>query len=142
MKNIVSLMLFAALALSLGSVAYGQEIVVQAHVPFGFVLGDQTYPPGQYTVGTVSKNDSSLFVKNSDGAAKPALLRANPTTASEASSKTKLVFQRIGDTYFLYQVWLQGSSDGREFPTSKARMQLARNGAGSVTVVVSANIAH
>jgi hypothetical protein len=33
----------------------------------------------------------------------------------------------LGDNYFLYQVWTEGSSTGRELPMSKAQVQVAKN---------------
>jgi hypothetical protein len=48
----------------------------------------------------------------------------------------------LGDNYFLYQVWTEGSSLGREFPMSKAEVQLAKNNSKPDLVIVAANISH
>ena len=55
---------------------------------------------------------------------------------------TTLVFQRMGDSYFLYQVWTAGNSLGREFPMSKKEVQLAKNYSKPELVIVAANISH
>jgi hypothetical protein len=48
----------------------------------------------------------------------------------------------LGDSYFLYQIWTEGSSSGREFPMSKTQVQLAKNDSKPELVVVAANISH
>jgi hypothetical protein len=54
---------------------------------------------------------------------------------------TTLVFQRLGDNYFLYQIWTKGSTTGREFTMSKAQVQLASSSKPEL-VIVAANISH
>jgi len=134
-------LLVAAAALILGSAAYAQEVNVRARVPFDFVLGEKVYPAGEYAVQTVMANNYSLYIKN-EGGAKPALLLTDPHTASEPANQTKLVFHRMGDTYFLYQVWVAGSSVGREFPRSRTETQMAQNGAKAETVIIAAHRTH
>jgi hypothetical protein len=53
-----------------------------------------------------------------------------------------LVFQRLGNNYFLYQIWTDGSSNGREFRMSKTQIQLAKNNSKPELVIVAANISH
>jgi hypothetical protein len=52
------------------------------------------------------------------------------------------VFRRLGDNYFLYQVWTEGNTFGREFPMGKAEMQVAKNYSKPELVIVAANIYH
>jgi hypothetical protein len=46
----------------------------------------------------------------------------------------------MGSQYFLYQVWREGSTEGREFPISKTEMRLARNSDKPELVIVAANL--
>jgi hypothetical protein len=52
------------------------------------------------------------------------------------------VFQRLGNNYFLYQIWPEGNSTGREFRMSKTQVQLAKNYGKPELVMVAANISH
>jgi len=133
-------LLVAAAALFLGSAAYAQEVNVRAKIPFDFMLGDKLYPAGEYALQTVMANNYSVYAKN-EGGAKPALLLTDPQDSAKPAAQTKLVFRRVGDTYFLFQVWVAGSTIGREFPISHTEKQLALNGAKQETVIVAANIA-
>jgi len=140
MKIRISLtLLVAAAALFLGSVAHAQEVNVRAKVPFDFVLGDKVYPAGEYAIQTAMANNDSLYIKNERGA-KPALLLTDPHTASEPANQTKLVFHQMGNTYFLYQVWVAGSPVGRELPRSRTETRMAQNGAKPEPVIVGANV--
>lgn len=137
--TIIRSLLVAVAALILGSVAQAQEVNLRAKVPFEFVLGDKIYPAGEYAVQTVLTNNYSLYIKN-DGGAKPALILTDPQSGVAPADKTKLVFHRMGNTYFFYQVWVAGSSIGREFAKSRGEVQLAMNRVKQETVIVAANI--
>jgi hypothetical protein len=137
-------MLLAAAALVFGQAAYAQEISVRAHIPFAFVVGDKVYPVGEYAVQTAKDNTYSLSIKNEDKTAQ-GLTPSHPCISSKPvnpANQAKLVFHRIGNTYFLFRVWVGGSTVGREFPRSHRETQMAMNGSKTETVVVAANIAH
>jgi hypothetical protein len=137
-------MLLAAAALVFGSTAYAQEINVRAHIPFAFVVGDKVYPAGEYAVQTAKTNTYFLSIKNEDKTAQgliPSYLCVSTKPANPAN-QAKLVFHRMGNTYFLFRLWVGGSTVGREFPRSHRETQMAMNGSKTGTVVVAANIVH
>jgi len=53
---------------------------------------------------------------------------------------TSFVFRRVGDEYFLYQIWIEGRTTGRELPAPKRETLLARNGEKSDEIIIAANI--
>jgi hypothetical protein len=67
---------------------------------------------------------------------------SNACQKAQPAAQTTLVFQRLGDNYFLYQVWTEGNSAGREFPMSKAEIQVAKNYSKPELVIVAVNISH
>jgi hypothetical protein len=144
--RIARTMMVAAVALAFTSAAYGQELNVRAKVPFEFVLGDKLYPAGEYSVQAVAADIKFIVsIKSED----PKLeLKPEPALASVQlhrtllpAKSTELIFHRIGNTYFLYQVWVADSAVGREFPRSKTETRMAMNGTKAETVTVAANIA-
>ena len=48
-----------------------------------------------------------------------------PTSANGPQDKTKLIFHRYGNRYFLAQIWSAGSSRGRELPKSAKEREQA-----------------
>jgi hypothetical protein len=67
---------------------------------------------------------------------------SNACQKGQPADGTTLVFQRLGDSYFLYQVWTEGNTTGRELRMSKAQVQLAKNNSKPELVIVAANISH
>ena len=142
--TIPRIMLLTAAPLLFGSAVYAQEINVRARVPFDFVLGEKVYPAGNYAVQTAMANTHFLSIKNV-GRTTQALTLSLPCISSERAipaNQAKLVFRRIGNTYFLFRVWVGGSTAGWEFPGSHREAQMAENGPETETVIVATNMVH
>ena len=138
MKTYFSLILVAAALLS-ASTAQAQAIHVKADIPFDFVVGNTVYPAGTYTITPTSESSNALLL---DGGDARALVIPNHCSLTLPSKSTKLVFDRMGSSYFLSQDWVEGRSDGREFPKSKAELQMAKNHTPSESVTVIAQLIH
>ena len=140
MKNLRSVF-FAFTALLLATTAHAQQTNVKASIPFDFVVANQAYPAGEYTVKSLSENGIAIRIDNTQESDKGVAL-SSACHRLQLFDGTKLVFQRLGDNYFLYQVWTEGSASGREFPMSKAQVQVARNYQKPELLIVAANISH
>jgi hypothetical protein len=140
MKNLRSILL-ALTVLLLATAAQAQTTNVKASIPFGFVVGDHAYSAGEYTVKSMAIDGVAIRIDNADESEKGITL-SNPSNGGRPATGTKLVFQRLGDNYFLYQIWTDGSSLGREFPMSKAEVKIAKNYSKPELVIVAANISH
>jgi hypothetical protein len=139
MKNLRSILL-ALTVLLLATAAQAQTTNVKASIPFDFVVGDHVYSAGEYTVKSMSQNSSTIRIDNADESEKGITL-SDACSSGRPATGTKLVFQRLGNNYFLYQIWTEGNSLGREFPMSKKEVQLAKNDSPEL-VIVAANISH
>jgi hypothetical protein len=140
MKN-VRTVLFALTVLLLATAAQAQTTNVKASIPFDFVVGDHAYTVGEYTVKSMSQSSSAIRIDNADESEKGITL-SDACEKLRPATQTTLVFQRLGNNYFLYQIWTEGSSAGREFPKSKREVQLAKNNSKPELVIVAANISH
>ena len=138
MKKGFSFILVAA-SLLLATGAKAQALHVKADVPFDFTAGNTVYTAGNYDIKGVFANDSALKLdsgnKMGQGWTMPHIC-----SSVKPAEKTVLVFRRVGDEYFLYQIWIAGRSAGREFPAPKRETQLARNGDKSEEIIVAANL--
>ena len=142
--NMSRIMLLALVALVFGSAAHAQEINVRARVPFDFVLGDKVYPAGEYAIQTAMTKTSFLSINN-QGRTTQSLTPSFPCISSEQvipANRAKLVFRRIGNTYFLFRVWVGGSSVGREFPRSHRETLMAKNEPKTETAMFATNTIH
>jgi hypothetical protein len=132
MKNLRSIL--AALAVLLMATAAHAQQTITATVPFNFVAGDRAYPAGDYSI---TSNGAVLQITNAD---KRELMLSQACESATDSADTKLVFHSLGGNYFLWQIWITGSSQGRELPRSHTEARLAQNHVKSESVIVAANI--
>jgi hypothetical protein len=140
MKLGISKALFVALVgLVFASALYSQAVNIRAQVPFRFMVGDQPYPAGEYVVQTLVSDTNLTYIGNRNEP-KSAMTLPHAIGSGTPAKSTVLVFHRIGNRYFLYQVWAEGSSVGLEFRQSSAEKELAMNKTKPETVSVAAHI--
>jgi hypothetical protein len=112
---------------------------IEADIPYAFVVGDKTLPAGKYMLKVSDDTNLNLFVvRRSDGRT-AAFFETQDVQANQTPRQTELVFNKIGDTYFLSQIWLAGSKLGAELEKSKAEQQLEAGGMSSERHSVTAN---
>jgi len=128
----------AVFALFFGvSAAHAQESGLQAAIPFNFVAGNKVLPAGHYTLRNWGNSSNVIALRDSD---EPigAFSITSACSLREPAKNSKLVFHRIGNEYFLYQIWVEGENTGREFPMSKLEVLMAKNAPQTEEVIVSA----
>jgi hypothetical protein len=140
MKTLRSILFVSAILVMAGA-AQAQQTNVRAKVPFDFVVGDRAYPAGEYNLKSMLANGVPIRVNNLEESAS-GIIMSQTCTTNEPADSTKLVFHRLGDHYFLYQIWQEGSSWGRQFGVSKVETHLAQNHEKPELVIVAANISH
>jgi len=138
MKKYFSLVLVAA-ALLFASTARAQELRVKADIPFDFVVGNTVYSAGTYTIGPALHSTNALLIEGPDARN---IVLPNPCSSTLPAKTTVLVFDRVGSAYFLNRIWVEGRTDGREFPKSKTELQMAKNHTPSDNVTVVAQLIH
>jgi hypothetical protein len=135
-RQVITLVGVLSLVLVAGS-AFAQTNHVQAKIPFDFMVGKATLPAGQYDLTSLNDGANKLSVlRGSDGRSN-AIFSANRVESRNASDKTKLVFHRVGDQYFLRQIWAEGAYAGRELPPTKLESELAMNNSPEQVVVLA-----
>jgi hypothetical protein len=140
MRNLRSF-LFALTALFMATAAHAQQTDVKGTVPFDFVVGNRTYPAGEYSVKSMGEGSVMLRVDNAQES-KSGIVLSYSCIKNVPSDTTTLVFHRVGGSYFLYQVWTAGNSAGRELPLSRTEIQISQNRVKPELVIVAANISH
>jgi hypothetical protein len=96
--------------------------LVTADVPFDFIVADQTFPSGKYTVRAASDNGKVLKITSLDGKSSTVRL-SNSVTDPSTKQNARMVFHRYGQEYFLAEVW-SGDNSGRQLIKSKKELQL------------------
>jgi hypothetical protein len=103
-------------------VVKAQEPVV-VNIPFEFVAGKLTLPPGEYRIEKLERGSSAVLLQrvNRTGSA---LVMTLPALATVPAPEAKLVFNKYGNRYFLSEYWSAGSSSGRMIPKSTKEKEL------------------
>ena len=135
MKRITALALFGVASfVSIGQVM-AQDHAVQATIPFDFAAGNKVLPAGTYTIATKSTN--MIVISNGE---QPEVVSAVLRDANESKNQL-LVFDRLGDRYFLNEIRCHASGMSLELPPSKlektARQQQAAVRAPSQVLIAA-----
>jgi hypothetical protein len=126
MKNIRSLLTIAVLLAATSVCVQAQERpLTTVTVPFAFTVENSNLPAGSYTVSVLPPYNM-LKVQSADGR-KVVMIRAIPSKSSTDSKQAKFVFERIGNEYFLSQVWEFGSKTHRDLFLGNRAQELAKN---------------
>ena len=108
------------------------------NIPFSFTVGEKTLPAGEYTVEPNRKDYDKVWLVQSKDNHTSVLVITMSVRAKETQEQTKLVFHRLGEQYFLSQIWTPGGSTGRELTMPGAERRLAKNATERRTIVVLA----
>ncbi len=138
MKNQLFALIGLGLLLATAS-AYAQTGVVKANVPFNFIVEKTQIPAGQYLIQNVSQTGTAMSIESSDRKLVKLVL-PNACESTKAAEKTKLVFHRYGDQYFLAQIWTEGNGRGRELPRTQRESEVAMSYPAAQDVVVVATL--
>jgi len=124
-RQVLSLISLLSLLLVAGS-AIAQSNRVAAKVPFGFMVANRSLPAGAYSVQPLSaRNDGELLLRSEDSSASMIAI-SNAAESHKPANKTKLVFNRYGDQYFLSEIWVEGATRGRQLPETSREKEVAK----------------
>jgi hypothetical protein len=102
---------------------------IQAHMDHSFVIGDKTFPPGEYTFRMTTGPDQSLMIATSQNGTNVAQFLVRQATDDHRPRHSEIVFRRYGNTEFLSKVFEAGSRNGVALiETSKQEARLASQG--------------
>ena len=130
-KLFLSLCLVAGLAATLTANAQiRSDATIRANIPYSFVVNNTTLPAGTYVLSVADPYASDLTVleiRSANGKT-AVLFETQPVTDPRSAPQTELVFDKIGDTYFLSRVFLKGDEGGDQLLKSKTQRRLEESG--------------
>jgi len=126
MKNSVRM---TVITLSLVLFALVPAYAVTANIPFNFTVDGVRMPAGEYVVS--SPSERVVILQHVGGPESKATI-TNNGTSTNIYGRSKLVFHKYGNAYFLAAVWMPNSDHAHEYYASTDEIQLARNGGQDV----------
>jgi hypothetical protein len=126
MKNTAckTLITLALLLLALTPV-YAQKTSATVNIPFTFSADDVRMPPGEYIISSPSERVVAI---QHVGGSEAKTIMTNNGSSTKSDGRSKLVFHKYGNAYFLAVAWLPNSDHARELYASPNEIQVARTG--------------
>jgi len=104
------------------------DVTIEANIPYSFIVKDTTLPAGKYTVRVVDETNLKVLEIRNVNNNKAVLFETEDAQANETPRQTELVFDKLGDKYFLSQIWLSGSDSGNQLEKTKMERDLESSG--------------
>ncbi|MEZ5428267.1 MAG: hypothetical protein R2747_18505 [Pyrinomonadaceae bacterium] len=101
--------------------------VIKAHIPFSFIVKDKTFPAGEYTIKPtedVSDSDMIFEIVRDNGREKAMIFETYDATENQALKDDMLIFDKMGDKYFLSKIFAAYETSGNEVEKSKMEKNL------------------
>ena len=106
-------------------VVQAQQTILTANVPFAFNVGDKQLPAAAYAVREMGR---ATLIQSKD--CKESALGIYNYAGPSKADETKLVFKRVGDHYFLAQIWTSVRGQGLAVPQSKLEKEMRGSNSG------------
>jgi len=132
-------MLSLLLILTVGTVSAQSEQIGVINIPFNFIIGQKILPAGEYTIRPNQTDSKTVWLVQGNDTQAGAFFLTIPVLARETQEKTRLVFHKYGDQYFLSQIWTAGDNSGRELSMPRKEVELAKNTAERSKVSLTAS---
>src|SRR5215831_2995584 len=125
-RNVIGALMTLVVAFSIAvPVVNAQSTILTANVPFAFSIGDKQLPAGAYAVREM---DRATLIRSRDGV--NSVLGVYNYAGPSKDDATKLVFSKVGDHYFLAQIWTSARDQGLAVPESKQEKELRASNSG------------
>lgn len=141
------LLVLCLLTIGGGVVANAQVMSVpqiEVNVPFDFVVGDTRLPAGKYQIRAIDDNSNDVLEIRSANSRTSVIFdtEAAENRGELVKNKTQLVFDKVGDEHFLFQIWVEGSASGNELAKSRMEKRLLNGGFQAAQQPVVAFLKH
>lgn len=119
MKHIQRAIALSGLALLFTfSSAFAQSDQIKVTIPFNFTVGEKTLPAGEYLLERNRKDSNTIWLITNKERGAGIVVLTRSVQANATQQKTKLVFRRYDDLYFLAEFWTAGNQNGRGLQVS------------------------
>ncbi len=113
--------------------ALAQVRVVEANVPFDFVVGTKTMPAGEYSLSLIGAG--ALRISQLNGPEVAGIIAA-PVGGND-NAAPRLLFHRYGNRAFLTEVWLGEMSVSHRLYASPAELEYAKTTKQETTTILA-----
>jgi hypothetical protein len=140
-RNFITILSLVVMSLTFNVTGAYAQSYAKADVPFAFNVGTAQLPAGTYNISVLRPGANEIMIRN--GETRAGVLSGARREAPR-NMDSKLVFHRVGNQYFLAEVWRGSSEAGLIVPTSKhekdlmKELRLAKSSSGGYEEVIEA----
>jgi hypothetical protein len=117
--------LFLLLTVSSVSVFGQSDRQTVVNIPFDFIVGDKSMSAGEYILERNKRESDTVWtITAKDRSASRRAFLTNSTQSLDPAERTRLVFHRYENQYFLTAFTITGSNTGRELRMSDREKNL------------------
>jgi hypothetical protein len=128
----MKMLLILGLMIGVGSVTARAQALsegtIEADIPYAFTVMGTTLPAGKYVVSRVVASEPLVLEMRSADGHTAVLFGAEIAQVNQIPRNAELVFDQIGDRYFLSQIWASDSDIGYQLIKTKAERTLESAG--------------
>ena len=115
------------------------DVTIEANIPHSFIVRDTTLPAGKYTIRVVDDYANlNLLEMRSVDRRTAVLFETESVRLNGPARDTELLFDKIGDDYFLSRVFLSGDESGNQLLKSRMQRRLEDGGMKAETHSIAA----
>jgi len=106
------------------------DTTIDANIPFQFVVGTTTLPAGKYVIRQLDDSGNTpnvLEIRSAKGKL-ATILDTENASMDQPAKKSEVTFDKIGDKYFLSQIFVEGENYGTQAIESKMERKLKDGG--------------
>jgi hypothetical protein len=125
-RNVIGALMTLIVAFTIAvPLVNAQSTILTANVPFAFSIGDKQLPGGAYAVREMGR---ATLIQSKDY--ETSVLGVYAYVEPSKANETKLVFNKVGDHYFLAQIWTSARGEGLQIPESKLEKEMRASNSG------------
>jgi hypothetical protein len=118
--------LLILLVLAMGVTAYAIDQGLQVKIPNEVLVNGKRLPAGEYEIRKVANLNTVFQFYNRDDMKYETYALPIRTEADAVVEDPKIVMQKVGNDYYLTEIWLSGSKSGYELPLPERARALQR----------------
>jgi hypothetical protein len=122
-RNLFEILSLVVMSAMFNATSASAQSFAKAKVPFAFNVGQKQLPAGTYEVKVEGQASETIMIRNIE-TGESALSIAG--YEAPRSTEGELVFNHLGNEYFLSQVWGEAGSRGKRIPISKRERELTK----------------
>lgn len=106
------------------------DTTIDANIPFQFVAGNKTLPAGKYVIRQVDDTENSpnsILIRSADGKT-TAVFNTTNAGQTNPAKQSEIIFDNVGGTYFLSQIFAEGENGGLQAVESKKEKKMKAGG--------------